>query len=224
MTDFYAITDDDPVPRRSEVDLDNCLNCHQQLSIHGNNRTDNIDLCVGCHNADSTDIRARMEAGVDASTAPDGLDEETVDFKRMIHRIHAGEELPSGYLVYGFGGSEHDYSEVVFPGQLNNCLNCHKGTSYYPVPTSVLATTIDSGADLADPTDDINITPNTAVCSSCHESDLATAHMIQNGGAFDAMQTAEGTLISASSGTVLETCELCHGEGKSADVREVHGF
>lgn len=222
--DFFAITDSSPTPRRQVVDLENCLDCHQQLSLHGNNRTDNDQLCVGCHNAESTDIRARMEAGVDAGTAPDGLDERSVDFKRMIHRIHAGAGLVDPYIVYGFGGSIHDYSEVIFPGALGNCTMCHLEGTYYPVGSNVLATTIDSGADLGDPSDDINITPNAAVCSSCHESALATAHITQNGGAFDAMQTDDGTLISASQGTVLETCVLCHGEGGSSDVREAHGF
>ena len=48
-TDFFAITDASPQPRRVAVAIENCLDCHQQLSIHGNNRTDNINLCLGCH-------------------------------------------------------------------------------------------------------------------------------------------------------------------------------
>ncbi|MBT8132037.1 MAG: hypothetical protein KJO35_07200, partial [Gammaproteobacteria bacterium] len=130
-------------------------------------------------------------------------------------------------FAYGFGGSLHDYSHVVFPGEtegLAQCTVCHDDDTYYPVDASVLATTIDSGDDLADPTDDINVTANTAACSSCHESDLARAHMQQNGGAYDAVQMSDGTLISASAGTVIETCALCHGPGRSADVSGVHGF
>lgn len=223
-TEFFAITDSQPVPRRQVANLDGCLDCHQQISLHGNNRTDNIGLCVGCHNPNATDIRARVEGGIDATTAPDGLDEQSIDFKRMIHQIHAGTELQNGLVVYGFGGSPHDYSHVEFPGSLQDCSKCHLDDSYYPVDSTVLATTIDSGADLGDPYDDLNITPNAAVCSACHDSELAHAHMTQNGGAFDAMQTAEGTLISASGGTVLETCTLCHGPGRTADVREMHGF
>ncbi|MDH3588079.1 MAG: OmcA/MtrC family decaheme c-type cytochrome [Gammaproteobacteria bacterium] len=226
-TAFFAITDDEAEPRRPVVALENCLTCHQSLSLHGGNRTDNIDLCVGCHNPDATDIRAREEAGVDATTSADGLDEVSVDFKRMIHRIHYGGESENGVYVYGFGGSLHDYSHVIFPGELDKlkqCDVCHDGNTFYPVGADVLATTIDSGEDLGDPTDDINITPNAAVCSSCHESALATAHMTHNGGAFDAMQSADGTMISASEGTVIETCVLCHGPGADADIREVHGF
>ena len=92
---------------------------------------------------------------------------------------------------------------------------------YYPVdPAQVLGTTVDSGADPATPTDDVVISPNSSACSGCHTSDLAKNHMTQNGGDFNATKTADSQLIS--SGT--ETCELCHGEGRSADVAAVHGI
>jgi len=115
----------------------------------------------------------------------------------------------------------HDYREVVFPGKLSDCTACHSGQSYYPVTSStVLATTIDTGADLADPSDDINITANAAVCSSCHASALAKAHMEQNGGSFAATQDDAGNLTNAG----LETCAVCHGPGHTADVAVMHGI
>jgi len=43
--------------------------------------------------------------------------------------------------------------------------------------------------------------------------------MKQNGGDFEATKAADSTLIS----TGVETCVLCHGPGRSADVGEVHG-
>ena len=46
--------------------------------------------------------------------------------------------------------------------------------------------------------------------------------MEQFGGAFDAMQTPDGTLISASAGTVIETCSICHGAGRESDVAVEH--
>jgi len=42
---------------------------------------------------------------------------------------------------------------------------------------------------------------------------------MQNGGDFDARKAADSTLISSG----VETCELCHGEGRSADVKVMHG-
>jgi cytochrome c553 len=63
------------------------------------------------------------------------------------------------------------------------------------------------------------ISPNAAVCSACHASDLAKQHMIQNGGDFVATKAADSTLISSG----VETCALCHGPGRIGDVKEVHG-
>ena len=63
------------------------------------------------------------------------------------------------------------------------------------------------------------ISPNSSVCSSCHVSDLAKTHMEQNGGNFAATKNADGSLNPAD----VESCALCHGPGRSADVKEVHG-
>ncbi len=218
--DYFAVTDDTPVPRREVVAIENCNVCHQKLSLHGSNRTDKIELCVLCHNPNGTDIGRRAPAGVDASNSLDGKDEETIDFKHMIHAIHAGD-----IVVYGFGGNPNDYREVEFPGQLNNCENCHEEDTYYPVNQAfVLATTIDTGLDLADPLDDANISPTSSACSGCHRSATAASHMNLNGGSFNARQTSDGTLIdNDTNGIVIESCEVCHGPGRIADVAVVHG-
>ena len=108
---------------------------------------------------------------------------------------------------------------MTYPGHLNNCEGCHEPGGYYPVdPGAVLGTTISVGADPASPIDDVVISPNTAVCSSCHVSDLAKTHMMQNGADFAATKAADSTLISSG----VESCALCHGEGRSAGVDEVH--
>jgi hypothetical protein len=43
--------------------------------------------------------------------------------------------------------------------------------------------------------------------------------MKQNGGSFAAGKDENGNLVSSD----VETCELCHGKGRSADVKEMHG-
>jgi OmcA/MtrC family decaheme c-type cytochrome len=148
-----------------------------------------------------------------------GSDDAPIDMKRMIHLIHASGATGVPYEVCGFGNSVHVY-DVAYPGHLNNCEGCHEPGGYYPVEAGeILGTTVDVGADPASPIDDVVISPNASVCSSCHVSDLARTHMEQNGGDFAATKAADSTLISSG----VESCALCHGEGRSADVEEVHG-
>ena len=230
---FYAVvTDTTPQPRRNAVAIEKCDDCHNQLSVHGNNRTDEPEVCVVCHNPNATDVNRRV-AGSECdigrppgTNGPDdpgvpalGLDDETIDFKRMIHLLHASGHTGVPYEVCGFGNTAHVF-DVHYPGHLNNCEGCHEPGGYNPVdPAAVLGTTVSVGADPASPTDDVVISPNASVCSSCHVSDLAMTHMRQNGANFTATKAADSSLISFGT----ESCQLCHDAGRSADVSEVHG-
>ncbi len=203
-------------PRRSIVSHEKCAACHNNIEFHGGQRNGNTELCAMCHNANNTDIARRP---ADPAETGDGKAEEAIDFKRLIHSIHAAGMRETPYFVWGFGPREHDFSKVHFPGRLNNCTMCHEGESYQlPLPTSVLATTIDSMGN-SDPDDDLNITAAASVCSSCHDSQLAKAHMIQNGGAsFTALQS------EVDDWQTVETCQFCHGPGASHSVKKVHGL
>ncbi|MBT8091386.1 MAG: OmcA/MtrC family decaheme c-type cytochrome [Gammaproteobacteria bacterium] len=215
---YAPITDTSAVPRRNAVAIEKCNDCHNQLSIHGNNRTDNIEVCVTCHNPNATDINRRVGTCADEL----GTDDVSIDMKYMIHALHAGappEGVPYDVCGFGFPSTPHTY-DFVYPGRLNNCEGCHVPGGYYPVdPAAVLGTTVDSGTNSTTPIDDVVVSPNSSVCSSCHTSELARTHMVQNGGDFNAMKNPDSTLIPAS----VETCALCHGEGRSADVGVVHG-
>ncbi|MCS6948550.1 MAG: hypothetical protein NZM12_13145, partial [Steroidobacteraceae bacterium] len=76
----------------------------------------------------------------------------------------------------------------------------------------------DAGADRASTTDDVAWSPNVAVCSGCHVGAQAEAHMLQNGGSKTLSKNADGT----TAGGPLETCSVCHGPGRVADVKVVH--
>ncbi|PLW66963.1 OmcA/MtrC family decaheme c-type cytochrome [Pseudohalioglobus lutimaris] len=216
---FFSIDEPDgtPVPRRTSVELASCNSCHSTLVLHGSNRTDDIDGCATCHNPRNTDKRVR-EIAMDPPT--DGKDEESIDFKTMIHGIHAPSMRENALEIVGFRGfSTHRYNEeaVHYPGDLSNCTACHTSSGYtLPLADSVLGTTVDTGADRADPNDDVVITPASAVCSSCHDDKVAIAHMESNGGSFSTTQGAIDT------GEVVEECSVCHAEGRSADVSAVH--
>ncbi|MEP5568642.1 MAG: OmcA/MtrC family decaheme c-type cytochrome [Halioglobus sp.] len=216
---FFSIDEADgsAVARRTSVELASCNSCHSTLSLHGSNRTDDIDGCVTCHNPRNTDKRVR-EVAMDPPT--DGKDEESIDFKTMVHGIHAAAMRENALEIVGFRGfSTHRYTEelVHYPGDLTNCTSCHTDDGYtLPLAQGILGTTIDTGADRADPTDDTVVTPTAAVCSSCHDDQVAKSHMTSNGGNFATTQEA------IDSGEVVEECSVCHAPGRNSDVSEVH--
>ena len=216
---FFSIDESDggAIARRKSVELDNCLACHGSLVLHGGNRSDSIDSCVTCHNPRNTDRGVRDIA---SSPPTDGKQEESIDFKTMIHGIHAAGMRENALQIVGYRGySTHVYdpNSVHYPGELANCLSCHTDDGFkLPLASTVLGTSNDTGDDRQDPTDDTVTSPATAVCSSCHDDQLATAHMTTNGGSFTTSQAA------LDNGDVVEQCSLCHGDGKANDVSTVH--
>jgi len=216
---FFSI--DEPTgtaeERREVAEIGKCLNCHGQLSLHGSNRTNNLQVCVACHNPRNTDREVREIA---ASPPTDGKDEESLDFKRMIHGIHGAAMRENPLQIVGFQGRTtyvYDEEHVHYPGRLGNCLTCHAEDTYgVPLAETVLGTTVDTGEDHESPLDDTVISPVTAVCSSCHDGTSARAHMEQNGGSFATTQA------DIDDGKVLEQCATCHGEGRTVDVGLVH--
>lgn len=181
----FVINDAAVDGRRAVVDLANCQACHDTLSLHGSNRNNDITVCTTCHNSANTDIPVRP--GVTA----DGLVEQAIDFKYMIHRIHKGRNAYAGGItVYGHGGSLHEYKGEFPPGTpLNECSVCHISAAEVELPLvdGMQGTTILSGV-LADQTDDLNISPTAAVCSSCHDGVNAVSHMKERGSRFSVLE------------------------------------
>lgn len=213
----FAITDTTPVGYRQIVDIAKCNDCHQELTLHGNSRTGNAQLCATCHNPNATDINRRV-AGSNCETVTGTLDDQAIDLKYMIHSIHAG--AVAGYKVCGYGNTGYDFSRLKYPGKINNCEGCHLAGTYYPPdPTTAIATTIDAGPDRSTPLGDVAITPGSAACSSCHRSSQARIHMELNGGSFSAVKAADST----TPGAPVEACSTCHGAGKTYDVKTEHG-
>ena len=155
------------------------------MSLHGNNRTidatTGVVICTICHNSANSDLNRRP---ADLALTDDNKKEEAIDLKRMIHRIHAGRDTTTGFIeIFGFSGSNKFAGEFPPGNALNNCENCHAaGTYTLPLADGMQGTTISSGASLTDHADDLNISPNTAVCSTCHDSSGALTHMQVLGG------------------------------------------
>lgn len=213
VVSYFAIDDSTPIPRREVVVLSNCFGCHSELSMHGGNRNDNIEACVMCHNPRNTDIRVRAVA---ANPPTDGKAEESIDFKTMIHGIHGSNKREKPLQIVGYQGFTTHVYDGVFPAEVGDCALCHSVGSYtLPLAEGVLATTVGT-LNIADPTDDIVTSPTTAVCSSCHDTDLAKGHMESNGGSFSTTQS------DIDNGIVLEQCQFCHGPGAPQDIAEMH--
>ncbi len=170
---YFAITDNNAVARRQVVDYNNCLRCHKKLVLHSS-RVNQVQFCVMCHNpAQAPRVQATGALAGSSGSEP-------VDFKFFIHGIHSAQ-YKAGVV---------DMTGVGFPGQLTNCLGCHKTDTFYPVdPAAVFSTTIDPGQTYSttrfqgydDPTQHYAITPNAAACGSCHTTAIAQNHMKQQG-------------------------------------------
>jgi hypothetical protein len=144
---------------RDIVQTQVCRDCHgPQFAAHGGDRTE-VGVCVMCHNP----------------TSQDAYTGNVVDFRIMLHKIHAGSELesvagPDGVVwddpttpqdesadnkPYVIGTTPQDWWKIEFPAVLSNCTKCHTGTQ----------------ANV----DQWKTKPGIAACTSCHDSlDLVT--------------------------------------------------
>lgn len=147
---------------RDVVRTETCNKCHDPLALHGGSRR-NVTNCVTCHTPQTAD--------------PDTGN--TVDFKVMVHKIHAGPNLPSvqagtPYKIIGNQQSVHDYSHVTYPQELNNCQTCHDGTASQAMNWLTKPTRATCGSCH----DDVNFAtgqnhpagaqPSDNLCANCH--------------------------------------------------------
>ncbi|MHB1135148.1 MAG: OmcA/MtrC family decaheme c-type cytochrome [Chloroflexota bacterium] len=191
----FAVTGDTAWPRKQVVAQANCNQCHERIYVHGGNRQ-NVENCVLCHTSNHTDEVVRPAGqGVPAS----------IDFKVMLHKIHTGEELnQKPYIIYGNRSSVNQFDHVLYPTDRRNCGNCHREQSQLPEYLHVGAQPVvvtQNGAVVS------STPPISAACTACHDSEQAIAHASAN---------------VAPGGT--ETCAVCHGEGQSEAVSQVHAF
>ncbi len=186
--------DGSPVaPHAYENVQQDCNACHYRISAHGTIRQ-NVQYCLLCHNPTATDAAVRPAS----QNPPQGI-----DFPVLIHRLHTGATAEAGgqmtpFVVYGFGGSANDFSNVLYPAYLGDCGKCHVNSSDYPPPPS-------PRINVNNPRDFINPTPPvTAACTACHTSLDASSHALS---------------MTSSLG---ESCAVCHGQGAAFSVDKVH--
>lgn len=141
---------------RAIVPTSACRSCHgEDFKAHGGDRL-TVETCATCH----------VPGTFDANGG------ESLDLKVMIHKIHAGGELPSlagpdgilwdnpatavneaadngQYAIWGYRNVKHEWWKAEFPAVLANCQKCHQG----------------AGANV----DAWKTTPSLAACGSCHD-------------------------------------------------------
>jgi OmcA/MtrC family decaheme c-type cytochrome len=220
--------------RRAIVEDQRCNACHQELgtfttdAFHAGQRND-ATTCSWCHNPNKTGTGWSIDSTAFVH-AIHAAAERTVPY------TYQATSSTDGFFNVTFPGILSDCQTCHLPGtfdfsatpsaaistrQLRTAAQgtlsasaalspyVTAGTNYGSgfstdangVPTNAAATTL-------------VLSPTVAVCSACHDSSTATAHMQGNTGVFYAPR-------SAALGNT-ETCLICHGTGGVADIAVVH--
>ena len=225
-------------PRRKVVAQEKCVRCHGRFDMHGGQRH-RVELCLMCHTPSRTDwgsvLGASSTSGrpkvspsgvVNIAGTFDGIEERSIHFKVLVHRIHTGEhrgaaalDLVQPHVVYGFGRTPFFLDDVRFPNDLRNCTLCHEGRTYAPdqVPLDALPTVANEDATIrhvsaggapatsTHASGEPSKLPIRAACMGCHATGAALLH------------TANHTVGG------VEQCPQCHVRG-STSVDVVHGL
>lgn len=187
-------------PKEDVVTDARCNACHLDLRFHGNGRK-GVRGCVLCHASGAEDNR-RNAASTFEAPEPD-----TIDFRVMIHKIHAARELSvvregGRYDLAGFGGSgavPQDFSTgylPAMPGGPAHCTACHANDAWRA------------------PRERADVRIWAKACGACHDSAAAAAHFGVN--------TAGTVTTGDPATTTVEACAVCHGPGQEYSVERVH--
>lgn len=192
---YIPVTDKVAVPRRQIVSTEKCNVCHKAMAFHGGGRKNLGEYCQFCHNPANVDVPQLVPPrfGGPFNTPP-----QSINFRFMAHRIHAGEELTRDFTIYRTRGV-FNFNEVAFPGDLTKCSTCHVGNSYLlPLPAGTANT--QAPREFYSP-----LGPVASACLGCHDSKSAADHAVIN-----------TDLVFG------ESCAACHGKGRTFDVATMH--
>ena len=241
-------------PRRTVVSTEKCNACHNDLGTGSGSNTlanafhrgdrDYVEACVLCHDP----LRMSSTVMADGSAY-----QESYQFKRMIHGIHGGTKrtfpFTHGNKVVGAfnkdctliadpsitctAGTENFAAEVVFPGIIQNCNNCHVNDSWKS-DRGTLGSVVLKPTGVTDPLGWLIASPKAASCTACHDDVARQGHVISVGsGAWGIRQEfgvggftyPNATQAEVIAGTIKETCEGCHAPGSSnMPIDVAHGL
>ena len=137
----------------------------------------NPQECVFCHNPNMHD---------------DQEPAESLDFKRLIHRIHRGEDLTQTYLELQQRACFRETSATARPATPAAASRSPRTAPAGRLPTDDAARLVHAAA------------ADAAACLACHDTQAAAAHAFT---------------MTAPFG---EACATCHGPGAEFSVDKVH--
>jgi OmcA/MtrC family decaheme c-type cytochrome len=205
--------------RRAIADTNACLKCHVgSLYQHGNNRVDNVELCVMCHNSASTEQNRRVSSfGVDASEAYDGKVGQTFELKTMLHAIHsAGNDGAKPIVIYRTRGIYAWAPEGVIPPNWptgpTECTS-GQGPGHFVFGADPASTSRCQVHNLHHPTWPRAVND----CAACHASGFS--YMVDQTKAVATTLDAGGTTWTNQLDDVLQgaqaaACTTCHAPGR----------
>jgi OmcA/MtrC family decaheme c-type cytochrome len=215
--------------RRAIVEDKRCNACHQELgtftedAFHGGQRNDGT-TCSWCHNP---------------TMANSGW---SVDSTAFVHAIHAAGKRSVDYNYHGM-----PFSDIVYPGVLARCEQCHVPGSY-DFSNSASADAVGLGSDQKDKrllrevatglTSDWEFSPSPWVPvvpadygSGGTSTNLVTSPTVtvcsachDTNLAINHMKVNGGAFYEPRSTAfgLVEQCFICHASGKIADIKAVH--
>jgi hypothetical protein len=172
---------------RDIVPTSACKTCHgDRFAAHGGDRL-TVENCATCHVPGANDAQGG----------------ETLDLKVMIHKIHAGSELPGiagpdgevfddpttpqdetadngTYAIWGFQNTKHTWWKVTFPAVLANCQKCHTGSganadNWKNVPSRDACGSCHADVDFTTGVNHIGgPVSSDAACTGCHQPSTAS--------------------------------------------------
>jgi OmcA/MtrC family decaheme c-type cytochrome len=229
--------------RRAIVEDKRCNACHQELgtftedAFHAGQRND-ATTCSWCHNpnktssgwsADSTSFVHAIHAAAKrqtpfnwhASSTTEGFFDitypgilndcltchlpGTFDFSASASASAAGQVDGIDKRLFRTVG------QGTYTAAITNSPYVQLGVSYgsgFALNAATAVTTPAAASTLV-------MSPTVAACSACHDTADAVSHMKNNGGAF---YQPRGTAITGAN----ETCLVCHGAGRTADIAVMH--
>jgi OmcA/MtrC family decaheme c-type cytochrome len=238
--------------RRAIVKFTGCLDCHEELRMHGGGRVlaaatnpSSPPVCTMCHNPNLSSSGNTFNIATyvpgsnvdsDATIATYGDDpfawpEATQNFKDLVHGIHGAGVRDTRFehvRVRGGNAYGYDWSHATFPADPSNCSKCHVGDSYMPnkIPANALMSTNVTGA----PTTRAQaLAVRTTVPNDEDEvirPVVSACYGCHNSGLVMAHMNQNGAMLGTSRATIatsgMATCVLCHDSGSLADVSKMH--